>query len=91
MGVYDRLRQANILPHGGGYDFPHMTGVTRVVEFGERRYFEVDLASDHGSQVISNVRDIPFNYRGKTVILRTMELGLGELVAKLVPFYVLKT
>ncbi|MFB0535674.1 MAG: hypothetical protein ACETWR_11920, partial [Anaerolineae bacterium] len=41
LGVYDRLRQANILPHGGGYDFPHMTGVTRVVEFGEGRYFEV--------------------------------------------------
>jgi hypothetical protein len=91
LGVYDRLRRANMLPHGGGYDFPHMTGVTRVVEFGGERYFEVDLASDYGYQIISNVRDIPFDYRGKAVILRTMELGLGELVAKLVPLYVLKT
>ncbi|TEU12381.1 MAG: hypothetical protein E3J21_21195 [Anaerolineales bacterium] len=91
LGVYDRLRQANILPHGGGYDFPHMTGVTRVVEFGKGRYFKVDLASDYGCQLISNAREIPFNYRGKTVILRTLELGLGELVAKLVPLYVLKT
>jgi hypothetical protein len=91
LGVYDRLRQANILPHGGGYDFPHMTGVKQVIEFGKERYFEVDLASDYGYQIISDVREIPFDYRGKAVILRTMELGLGEMVAKLVPLYVLKT
>jgi hypothetical protein len=62
-----------------------------VVEFGKDRYFEVDLASDYGCQILSNVREIPFDYRGKAVVLRTMELDLGELVAKLVPLYVLKT
>jgi hypothetical protein len=91
LSVYDRLRQANILPHGGGYDFPHMIGVKKVVEIDGGRYFEIDLASDYGYQLISNVRDIPFDYRGKAVILRTLELGLGELAAKLVPLYVLKT
>jgi hypothetical protein len=91
LGVYDRLRQANILPHGGGYDFPHMIEVKKVVEIDGGRYFEIDLASDYGYQLISNARDIPFDYRGKAVILRTLELGLGELAAKLVPLYVLKT
>ncbi|MFQ5794187.1 MAG: hypothetical protein ACE5JP_03950 [Candidatus Bipolaricaulia bacterium] len=90
LGVYERLLHADILPHGGGYDFPHLARVCRVLEVSGKRYFEVEFANDRGRKIISNPRSLPFDYRGKQVALRTMELGLGELVAKLIPLYVLK-
>ena len=90
LGVFDRLRQANIIPHGAGYNFPDLLNVCRIIEHDDQRYFEVDLHNDRGKKVLSNPRDIPYLYRGREVVLKTLELNLCELVAKLVPRYVLK-
>jgi hypothetical protein len=90
LGVYDKLRNANIVPHGGGYAFPDLLHVCRVLEYGDHRYFEVDQLTDRGKKVLSDLRDIPFTYRGREVVLKTLELNLCELVAKLVPRYVLR-
>lgn len=90
LGVYNRLKDANIIPHGGGYTFPDLLDVSRVLEYEDHRYFEVDQVTDRGKKVISNVREIPYTYRGREVVLRTLELNLCELVAKLIPRYVLK-
>lgn len=88
LGLYDRLRSANILPHGGGYTFPHLQDVLSVIELGQERYFELSLSD--GRQIVSDVRDLPYAYRGMEVVERVVELGLGELVARLDPIYVLK-
>ncbi len=91
LGVLERLRNANILPHGAGYVMPHLLHVTRVIEESGIRYFECDTVNDRGREVISHPRDVPHEYRGRSVVLATIELGLGQLVAKLVPIRVLKT
>jgi hypothetical protein len=90
LGLYDRLRSANILPHGAGYTFPHLQEVLSVIEMGQERYFELSLGTDESRQFISDVRDLPYAYRGMEVVERVVELGLGELVARLDPIYVLK-
>ncbi len=90
LGVYDRLKNANIIPHGAGYNFPDLLNVCRVMEYDDNRYFEVDQLTDRGKKVLSDVREIPYTYRGREVVLKTLELNMCELVAKLVPRYVLK-
>ncbi|MFQ5592803.1 MAG: hypothetical protein ACE5HA_01505 [Anaerolineae bacterium] len=90
LGVYELLTSANLLPHGGGYVFPHILDVTAVHEINGERYFEVDLATGRGQQIMAGVRDLPYEYRGRKVVLRTLELGMAELVARLTPVYVLK-
>lgn len=91
LGVLDRLKNANLLPHGAGYVLPHILHVTRVIEEAGLRYFECDTVNDRGREVMSHPRDMPHEYRGRSVVLATLELGLGEMVAKLVPTRVLKT
>ncbi|MBC8461837.1 MAG: hypothetical protein H8D67_28025 [Deltaproteobacteria bacterium] len=90
IGVYERLKKANIIPHGAGYAFPDLLNVCRVLEYNDHRYFEVDLLNDRGKKVLSDVREIPYTYRGREVVLKTLELNMCELVAKLLPRYVLK-
>lgn len=90
LGVYERLKNANIIPHGGGYTYPDLLNVCKVFEYGNNRYFELDQATDRGKKVISDVKELPYTYRGREVVLKSLELNLCELVAKLVPRYVLK-
>lgn len=90
LGVYQRLRQANLIPHGGGYTFPQLLNIEKVYEIGGKRYFRVDAANDRGKQIIFDIREIPYIYRGREVALKLLELGLGEIVAKLIPIYGLK-
>ena len=91
LGVLHRLLNANLLPHGAGYVLPHILHVTRVIEEAGLRYFECDTVNDRGREIMSHPRDMPHEYRGRSVVLTTLELGLGEMVAKLVPTRVLKT
>jgi hypothetical protein len=90
LGVYDRLASANVLPHGGGYVFPDILDVAGVYEIDGERYYEVDMTTGRGRQVLSGIRDLPYEYRGRKVVLRSVELGLADLVARLAPLYILK-
>ncbi len=90
LGVYDRLKNANLIPHGAGYTYPDLLDVCRVLEYNGHRYFEVDQSTDRGKKVLADVREIPYSYRGREVVLKTLELKMCELVAKLIPRYVLK-
>lgn len=90
LGMNGRLSQANLLPHGGGYTFPHIAGVSSVVEMDDERYFVVSMRSSGANQIVHEVRNLPFEYRGDAVVRRTLELGMGELVAELEPKLVLK-
>ncbi|MGD2178840.1 MAG: hypothetical protein PVG71_13585 [Anaerolineae bacterium] len=90
LGVYGRLRAANLVPHGGGYTFPHIQDVVSVIEVEQGRYFELSFVNGEGRQIVNNVRDLPYAYRGTEVVERTVALGLCELVARLEPVYGLK-
>jgi hypothetical protein len=90
LGVTDRLRNSNVLPHGGGYSFSDFLKVKEVIEIGESRYFILEMRAEIGNKICSDVRDMEFDYRGKAVVLRTVELQLGQIVAKLIPKFVLK-
>jgi len=92
FGVRDRLTNANILPHGGGYDFPHLLRVNRVLEeSNNQRYFVTDMGTGHESEMVfTTPRELQFSYRGRQVLARTLELGLGTVVANLMPRIVLK-
>ena len=90
LGVYERLLNADIFPHGGGYVLPDILAVDRVIEVDGKRYFEVEMQNDRGKKIISSVRELPYEYRGRKVVLRALEIGLMDIVAKLIPEYVLK-
>jgi hypothetical protein len=90
LGLIERLRNASILPHGGGYTFKDFVSVQEVIEFDGERYFILNMQTDIGNKICSDVRDMEFDYRGKSVVLRTVELRLGEIVARLIPYYMLK-
>lgn len=90
LGVIHRLRNANVLPHGGGYAYNDFLDVSEVLETGGERYFVLDMNTGMGQKICSDVRDFKFNYRGGSVVSRSVALRLGEIVARLIPYYSLK-
>lgn len=90
-GLDERLKTANILPHGGGYTFPHIISVPEIFETVEkRRYFSVDLGTGIGTLIFETPRELEFAYRGRNVLVQTIDLGLGEIVARMIPHFALK-
>jgi hypothetical protein len=90
-GLEERLSNANILPHGGGYTFPHIVAIPEIFETVEkRRYFSVDLGTGIGTMIFESPRELQFAYRGRNVVVQTIDLGLGEIVARMVPRFALK-
>lgn len=88
-GTYQRLSCANVLPHGGGYVFPQISKIERIYRLKGKRYFRV--VSPEGSKTIfSNIRGMPYQYRGKEVLDKTVELNLGEVVAELYPLWTIQ-
>lgn len=90
LGVYEQLTSANLLPHGGGYAFPHIRRVIDVHTLDGERYFELELHDSRGPQIVTGVRDIPYEYRGHAVVAQTIELGMADIAARLQPEYILK-
>ena len=80
-GCLDRLLDAGVLPHGGGYCFPDMDGLDVDVSgdgSAGRRRFRLGRGP-----WFADVRDLPFSYRGEEVIRRIEELGSGRVAARL--------
>ncbi|MBD3312903.1 hypothetical protein GF345_00515 [Candidatus Woesearchaeota archaeon] len=90
FGVTGRLKKANLLPHGGGYTFNDSLSVDRIFEVNKLRYFSVDMLDGVGKKIISDPRDVQYSYRGREVLLKTLEIGMGEELASLRPIYTLK-
>lgn len=87
--LYDRLSNANILPHGGGYSLPQYDDVDKVVEIGTRRFFHMRLSRSGRTEVLEYPAS-SYSYRDRDVIQRVWELGMGTPVAKLLPRISLK-
>jgi len=91
FGLMDLLRNANILAHGGGYSFPDIKGVQKVLEYKDQRYFVCELREDTSKlKIVRNVKELQFEYRGRDVILKSLQLDLGDIIARLNPILSLK-
>ncbi len=90
IGMHDTLCKANILPHGSGYTFRELMAVEKVFTVDNRRFFVIDTANEMSKKIIENPRNLQFGYRGREVIIRLLELKLGELLVPLHPSYILK-
>ncbi len=81
-GCLPRLLGASLLPHGGGYHYPDLTGVPVEVDDpgpdGPRR-FRVPGRTGW----FRDVRDLPYTYRGEEVIRRIEDLGAGRVASRL--------
>lgn len=91
-GLHERIRGTNLLPHGGGYLYPQLRGVARVVENGpDQRLFELLKADpDEGVELVATPRGLDYRYRGMEVKNRMEELAMGDSVVQLDLDYVLK-
>ncbi len=90
LGVLNNLKNLNILPHGGGYELPHINRVTEVLEIDGERFFVCEQEVEDGVFIFSDVSATQFLYRGKKIIKRIEDLKLGEIEAKLCPKFILK-
>ena len=91
LELLELLKNANILPHGGGYGFPDIKKVRKVMEYKDQRYFECELRSDtERVKIVRDVTDLQFEYRGRSIALKTLQLDLGDMVARLNPIFSLK-
>jgi len=91
LGVMERLRGANVIPHGAGYSLPHVSGVRQVFEIDGTRYFELVNPNQRDTQIVSDPKDLTCSYRDEEVVQKTVECGLGAVAARLEPLFVLKT
>ncbi len=89
-GVVEQLRGANVIPHGAGYMLPDVSRMVRVHHLNGRRYYEVESADGDVRIVLGTPRDLTYAYRGRRVILSSVEHRLGDIAARLQPLYVLK-
>lgn len=90
LGVKNILESANILPHGGGYSFPDIKEINKVLEYKDQRYFVCELNTKERVKIIRNVREIQYEYRGRDIVLKTLQLDLGDIIARLNPIFSLK-
>jgi hypothetical protein len=91
LELLDLLLNANLLPHGGGYMLPDISRVQKVLEYKDQRYFACELMKDRNKlKIVRNVKELQFEYRGRDVILKTLQLNLGEIIARLNPIFSLK-
>jgi len=91
LELLELLTNADILPHGGGYMLPDVSRVQKVLEYKDQRYFACELVKDNNKlKIVRNVKELQFEYRGRDVILKTLQLDLGEIIARLNPVFSLK-
>jgi len=89
-GVVEFLKSANFLPHGGGYSFPDIKRVSKILEHKDQRYFVCELKTKDRVKIIRNVREIQYEYRGRDIVFKTLQLDLGDIIARLNPIFSLK-
>jgi hypothetical protein len=92
LGLLEELQNINILPHGGGYELSVPYAKVEVRGLEKNRYFTLKEPKIfmYGEITFTNPRELPFNYRGRDIIEKTMEYELGMPIAKLQPIETIK-
>jgi prepilin-type processing-associated H-X9-DG protein len=88
--VKRRIGATNILPHGGGYTFPEVTGVANTLMVDGHRYFILNTTNG-GKRVLAYPSTLPYVYRGLEGVDRIASRQLGEIVAELHPLFSITT
>lgn len=90
--LFDKIAGTNLLPHGGGYLYPNIEGVARVLQKGpdNRRFVLISKNPHDTADIIETPRGLPYGYRGMEVKDRMESLGLGRATTKLDLKYVLE-
>lgn len=79
QGCEARVKGALVLPHGGGYAFPGLEGMSLEVQAqGAVRRFRFGQGP-----WVEHVRGLPYAYRANEVVERLTELGAGRVVTEL--------
>ena len=89
LGLLDRLRRINLLPHGGGYSYSQYSAA-RVLDEADGRWFEL-TRTDGQVEKMRDVRGSAFGYRGDEVRQRMLELDLGTPVLETEIQFILRT
>ncbi|UCC19080.1 MAG: hypothetical protein JSV62_13390 [Promethearchaeota archaeon] len=91
LELIELLTHACILPHGGGYEFKDVEDVLDILEYKDQRYFVTSLSKNTSRlKIVRNVSELQFEYRGRDVVLKSIQLDLGEIIARLNPLFSLK-
>ncbi|MFX1275876.1 MAG: hypothetical protein ACFFBP_08050 [Promethearchaeota archaeon] len=91
LNLLDTLLNADILPHGGGYKFPDIKDIHQILEYKYQKYFSCSMMLDTTRyKIIRDPSQIEYEYRGREVVLKTLQLDLGENLARLNPIFSLK-
>lgn len=89
--ILELLTNACILPHGGGYSLPDIEDVLDVLDYKHQRYFVTSLKTNISRlKIIRNAGAMQFEYRGRDIMLKTIQLDLGDIIARLNPLFSLK-
>lgn len=78
LDLLPQLKEANILPHGGGYLVEGK--LLSVQSNGDQRIYQIE--DDDGKKQITNIKQIPVKYRGEAVIEHLIKQKLGKIVAR---------
>lgn len=85
------LKQANFLPHGGGYELIYPYSSVSSVVIDGIIYYKMHDAPTESKMLIQNIEALEYGYRGPTEILPLVDrLGLGKRVARFTPTQVIK-
>ncbi len=91
LELLELLTNACILPHGGGYNFADIKDVLDILEYKDQRYFVTSLKTNISRlKIIRNVNEMQYEYRGRDVVLKTIQLDLGSIITRLNPLFSLK-
>ncbi|MHA1910988.1 MAG: hypothetical protein ACTSYA_04745 [Candidatus Kariarchaeaceae archaeon] len=91
LGIYEKLKKVDFLPHGGGYELSEKSTCDGVFQLKNgARLFRMKMANTGSHFWIRNPSNIPFFYRDKQVFDKAIELELGEPQVKLNPTIILK-
>ncbi|MFW9900352.1 MAG: hypothetical protein ACFFDY_03580 [Candidatus Thorarchaeota archaeon] len=91
LELLELLKNACILPHGGGYEFTDVEDVLDILEYKDQRYFVTSLKTNISRlKIVRNVSELQYAYRGRDIILKTIQLDLGDIIARLNPLFSLK-
>lgn len=90
FSVEHQLRTANVIPHGAGYTFPSLDHVTGFDIQSDNQIVPTALFKGSAERVpLTSIREIPYNYRGKEVIDKSVSLETLQVVYRLKLLWVL--
>lgn len=89
-GLIDVLKNANIMPHGGGYELTDVIDNVEVMDFNDKRYYVCNQENTTAPLVFSSPKELEFEYRKTPVVLKAVNKGMCEKAAVLTPRFVIK-